>query len=447
MGEASRRRTLIMGAAGRDFHNFNTAFRGDEASEVVAFTAAQIPGIAGRRYPPSLAGPLYPDGIPILEETDLMAQCRELGVDEVVFSYSDISHDAVMHAASRALAAGADFRLLGPDATMVEANLPVVAVCAVRTGCGKSQTARHLSHLLRERGLKAAILRHPMPYGDLERQRVQRFARLEDLDEANCTIEEREEYEPHIAEENIVFAGVDYADIVAAAEREADVILWDGGNNDFPMVRPDLHIVLADALRPGQTASHHPGEAVLRMADIVVVNKVDAAPPDQVDRVIEEVRAVVPDKPILKAASPVILDDPEALDGKRVLVVEDGPTVTHGGMPHGAGFVAARARPGVTIVDPRAAAAPELREVFERYPHIGPVLPAMGYSPAQREALRATIEAADADVVVAGTPIDLARIVETAKPIVRARYAYADAGEPTLESFLYTFLKERGLQC
>ena len=445
MGESGhRRRVLIMGAAGRDFHNFNTAFRGDEAAEVIAFTATQIPGIAGRHYPSSLAGPLYPGGIPILEETDLTAQCREHSIDEVVFSYSDITHETVMHAASRALAAGADFRLLGPDATMVRANLPVIAVCAVRTGCGKSQTARHLSHLLRRRGLTAAILRHPMPYGDLERQRVQRFATLEDLAEANCTIEEREEYEPHIAEGNIVFAGVDYADIVAAASNEADIILWDGGNNDFPMVRPDLHIVLADALRPGQATSHHPGEAVLRMADIVVVNKVDAAPPEQVEQIIAEIRAVVPGKPILQAASPVTLDDPEAVDGKRVLV-EDGPTITHGGMPHGAGYVAAMTRPGVTIVDPRAFATPEFTELFAHFPHIGPVLPAMGYSMAQREALRATIEAAEADIVVAGTPIDLARIVETAKPIVRARYSYADAGEPTLDCLLDAFLKERRL--
>lgn len=446
MSEAGHRpRVLIMGAAGRDFHNFNTAFRNHRQAEVVAFTAAQIPGIAGRRYPPSLAGPLYPDGIPILEETDLAEQCRELAIDEVVFSYSDIPHEVVMHAASRTLAAGADFRLLGPDATMVEASLPVIAVCAVRTGCGKSQTARHLSHLLRARGLTAAILRHPMPYGDLERQRVQRFASLADLDRADCTIEEREEYEPHIAEGNIVFAGVDYADIVAAAERESDVILWDGGNNDFPMVRPDLHIVLADALRPGQATTHHPGEAVLRMADIVVVSKVDAAPPGQAEAVVAEVRAIVPEKPVLQAASPVVLDDPEAVDHKRVLVVEDGPTVTHGGMPHGAGFVAAIARPGVTIVDPRTAAAPGIREVFERYPHIGPVLPAMGYSPAQREALRATIAAVEADIVVAGTPIDLARIIETAKPVVRARYAYADAGEPPIAKFVDSFLKERGL--
>jgi len=419
---ASRKRVLIMGAAGRDFHNFNTAYRSDQAAEVVAFTAA-----------------------PILEESDLAAQCRELEIDEVVFSYSDIPHEAVMHAASQALAEGADFLLLGPDATMVESSLPVIAVCAVRTGCGKSQTARHLSHLIRARGLTAAILRHPMPYGDLERQRVQRFTSLSDLDLADCTIEEREEYEPHIEEGNIVFAGVDYADIVAAAEKEANVILWDGGNNDFPMIRPDLHIVLADALRPGQAASHHPGEAVLRMADIVVVNKVDAAPPDQVEAVVDEVRAIVSGKPILRAASPVLLDDPEAIDGKRVLVVEDGPTITHGGMPYGAGFIAASARPGVTIIDPRSTAAPEIREVFERYPHIGPVLPAMGYSVAQREALRTTIEAAKADIVVAGTPIDLARIVETTRSVVRARYSYANAGEPTLGGFLAAFLKERGL--
>ncbi|MDH5558894.1 MAG: cyclic 2,3-diphosphoglycerate synthase [Alphaproteobacteria bacterium] len=442
-----RRRVLIMGAAGRDFHNFNIVFREEAAAEVVAFTATQIPGIAGRCYPPSLAGSLYPDGIPILEETDLQAQCRELDVDEVVFSYSDIAHETVMHAASQALAAGADFRLLGPNTTMVKAVLPVIAVCAVRTGCGKSQTTRHLSHLLRERGLTAAILRHPMPYGDLERQRVQRFASLTDLDMANCSIEEREEYEPHIEEGNIVFAGVDYADIAAAASREADVILWDGGNNDFPMVRPDLQITLVDALRSGQTASHHPGEAVLRMADIIVVNKVNAASPDQVATIIAEIRATAPDKPIIEAASPVILDDPARVDGKRVLVVEDGPTVTHGGMPHGAGLVGASARPGVTIVDPRGVATAEFREIFARYPHIGPVLPAMGYSTAQRRGLKATIEAVDADIVVVGTPIDLARIIEISKPTVRARYAYADAGEPTLGSLLDAFLKERRLKC
>ena len=440
-----RRRVLIMGAAGRDFHNFNVVFRDDETCDVVAFTAAQIPGIAGRRYPASLAGPLYPDGIPILEETDPAMQCRELRADETVFAYSDIPHEAVMHAASRVLSAGADFRLLGPDATMIEADIPVIAVCAVRTGCGKSQTARYLSRLLRERGLKAAVLRHPMPYGDLERQRCQRFASLADMDAADCTIEEREEYEPHIEAGNIVFAGVDYADIAAAAGKEADVILWDGGNNDFPMLRPDLHIVLADALRPGQVASHHPGEAVLRMADIVLVNKVDAAQPEQLALIENEIRAVLPDRPLLRAASPVTLDDPAAVDGKRVLVVEDGPTITHGGMPHGAGFVAASARPRVTIVDPHGAAVPEIRAVFERYPHIGPVLPAVGYNAAQRDALRRTIDAVEADIVVTGTPIDLSRIVTVDKPVVRARYAYADAGEPTLGSVLDAFLKERGL--
>ena len=349
-----------------------------------------------------------------------------------------------MHAASRALAAGADFRLLGPDATMVEANLPVIAVCAVRTGCGKSQTARHLSHLLRERGLTAAILRHPMPYGDLERQRVQRFASLEDLDKADCTIEEREEYEPHIEEGNIVFAGVDYADIVAAAEREADIILWDGGNNDFPMVRPDLHIVLVDALRPGQAASHHPGEAVLRMADIVVVNKVDAAPPEQVEAVIAEVRASRSGQADPRAASPVLLDDPEAVDGKRVLVVEDGPTVTHGGMPHGAGFVAARrGRASPSSIRARPPRRKSARS-SSAFPISARCCRPWAIATAQREALRATIEAAEADIVVAGTPIDLARIVETAKPVVRARYAYADAGEPTLGSHLDAFLRRSG---
>ena len=445
MTEGRRRRVVIMGAAGRDFHNFNVVFRRDRSCEIVAFTAAQIPGIAGRRYPPSLAGPLYPDGIPILEETDIGVQCLDLRADEAVFAYSDIPHEAVMHAASRVLAAGADFRLLGPDATMVEADIPVIAVCAVRTGCGKSQTARHLSHLLRERGLKAAILRHPMPYGDLARQRCQRFAGLADMDAADCTIEEREEYEPHIAEGNIVYAGVDYAEIARAAAHEANVILWDGGNNDFPMLRPDLHIVLADALRPGQATSHHPGEAVLRMADIVVVNKVNAAPPGQVAQVESEIRAVVKDRPIVRAASPVVLDDPGAVDGKRVLVVEDGPTVTHGGMPHGAGYVAASARPGVTIIDPRGAAVPEIEEVYARYPHIGPVLPAVGYNAAQRDALRRTIDAAEADVVVTGTPIDLSRMVAVNKPMVRARYGYADAGEPTLASYLDAFLAQRGL--
>jgi len=445
MSGTDRRRVLIMGAAGRDFHNFNTAYRTDPGSEVVAFTAAQIPGISGRRYPPSLAGPLYPEGIPVLEEARLDSLCRDLNVDEVVFSYSDIPHETVMHAASRVLAAGADFRLLGPDATMIEAGVPVIAVCAVRTGCGKSQTTRHLSHLLRARGLKAAVLRHPMPYGDLERQRCQRFASLADIDAADCTIEEREEYEPHIEEGNVVFAGVDYADIAATAAKESDVILWDGGNNDFPMLRPDLLVVLADALRPGQATSHHPGEAVLRMADIVVVNKVDAAPPEQVEAVVGEVRAVVDDRPVVRAASPVLLDDPAAVDGRRVLVVEDGPTVTHGGMAHGAGFVAASARPGVTIVDPRVFATPDLQDVFARFPHIGPVLPAMGYSAAQRESLRATIEAVPADVVVAGTPIDLGRIVEATKPVVRARYAYADAGEPRLADLVNGFLDARGL--
>ncbi len=444
--ERRRRRILIMGAAGRDFHNFNAVFRDDGAVEVVAFTAAQIPGIADRRYPPSLAGALYPEGIPIAEEGECEALCRAHDVDEVVFAYSDITHETVMHAASRALAAGADFTLLGPDRTMIAAAVPVIAVSAVRTGCGKSQTVRHLARLLRERGLAVAVLRHPMPYGDLARQRVQRFASLADLDAADCTIEEREEYEPHIAEGNVVFSGVDSAAVAAAAAQEADVILWDGGNNDFPFLRPGLHVVLADALRPGQAATHHPGEAVLRMADVVVVAKVDAAPAEQVDQVVAEVSALAPGRPVVRAASPLTLDDPAAVDGRRVLVVEDGPTITHGGMRHGAGFVAASARPGVVIVDPRASAAPAIREIYARHPHIGPVLPAMGYSDAQREALRRTIAAADADIVVSGTPIELSRIIGIDKPVVRARYRYADAGEPTLGALVGRFLDDAGFR-
>lgn len=337
MASPIRRRILILGAAGRDFHNFNLVYRDDAAVEVVAFTAAQIPGIAGRRYPPELAGPHYPEGIPILDEAELEALCREGHIDEVVFAYSDVPHAQVMHLASKALAAGADFSLLGPARTQIQARVPVIAVSAVRTGCGKSQTARYLSGLLKARGRRVAVLRHPMPYGDLARQAVQRFAARADLDAAACTIEEREEYEPHLACGSAVFAGVDYARIVAAAEKEADLILWDGGNNDFPFLRPDLHIVLVDPLRPGHETSHHPGEAVLRMADVVVVAKSDAAAPADIRRVEEAARAIAPRASIIRAASPVRLDDEAMVRGRRVLVVEDGPTLTHGGMPWRAG--------------------------------------------------------------------------------------------------------------
>ena len=433
-------RIVILGAAGRDFHDFNLVYRDDPGVHVVAFTQAQIPRLSDRRYPASLAGPRYPGGIPIEDEADLEVICRRGRVDRVVFAYSDVSHAAVMHLASRALAAGADFALLGPRRTMLPARVPVIAISAIRTGCGKSQTARWLGRRLRERGRRVAVLRHPMPYGDLERQRVQRFARAADLDAARCTAEEREEYEPHLAAGNLVFAGVDYAAIVEQAEREADLIVWDGGNNDFPFLRPDLHIVMADALRPGQADGYHPGEAVLRMADVVVVNKVDAASAANVQAVIDEVRAINRRAPIVRAASPVRLDDPAAVRGRRVLVVEDGPTLTHGGMPYGAGYVAATQAGAAAVVDPRASAAPGVQEIFTRYPHIGPVLPAVGYDGEQLQALRETINRAAADVVVAATPLDLAALIALEKPVVRARYEFADAGEPTLASLIDAFL-------
>jgi predicted GTPase len=393
-----------------------------------------------------VAGSRYPCGIPIVDEDDLELTCRRESVEEVVFAYSDVEHASVMHLASRALAAGADFTILGPHRTMLRARVPVIAISAIRTGCGKSQTARWLGRRLRDRGRRVAVLRHPMPYGDLEGERVQRFTRRSDLDAAKCTAEEREEYEPHLDAGNVVFAGVDYAAIVAAAEKEADIIVWDGGNNDFPFLVPDLHIVMADALRPGQVAAFHPGEAVARMADVVVINKVDAAPRCDVERVTEEFRVVNQRATIVRAASPVRLDDPAAVRGRRVLVVEDGPTITHGGMPHGAGYVAATEAGADTIVDPRASAAPFMATVFERYPHIGRVLPAVGYSGAQLEALRESINGARADVVVAATPIDLAALIAIDKPVVRARYDFADAGEPTLGSVVDAFLAriERG---
>lgn len=439
------RRCILMGAAGRDFHNFNVALRDNPAYDVVAFTAAQIPGIAGRRYPPELAGPRYPDGIPIVAEDALEALCRERDIHEVVFAYSDVPHAAVMHAASRALAEGADFVLLGPRQTMIQSALPVIAISALRTGCGKSQTGRWLSTRLRGQGLRVAVVRHPMPYGDLVRQAVQRFAGRADLESADCTIEEREEYEPHIAAGSVVFAGVDYVRILSAAEPEADVILWEGGNNDFPFIRPDLHIVLADALRPGQETTHHPGETVLRMADVLVIAKSDVAPEDDVSRVAAALAAVNPDAPVVRAASPVRLDDPGRVSGRRVLVVEDGPTITHGGMAYGAGLVAAHAAGASEIVDPRAAAVPEIAAVYARYPHIGPVLPAVGYGAAQVDALRRTLAASDADVVVAATPIDLAALVEIDTPIVRARYDFADGTAPSLGDLVDDFLAGIGL--
>lgn len=441
---AKRERVLILGAAGRDFHDFNTVFRDDPSVQVVAFTATQIPGIEGRRYPPSLSGPFHSAGIPIEDEARLEALCREHAVDRVVLAYSDLPHARVMHLASRALATGADFSLLGPRRTMLRSRRPVVAVSAVRTGCGKSQTARWLAARLRERGHRVVALRHPMPYGDLAAERVQRFATRDDLDRARCTAEEREEYEPYVEAGAVIYAGVDYAAILAAAEKEADLLLWDGGNNDFPFLVPDVHVVLVDALRPDQLDTHHPGETVLRMADVVVVNKVDSASSADVGRALDGIRALRPDVPILRAASPVVLDDPARVRDRRVLVVDDGPTLTHGGMAYGAGWVAATAAGAREIVDPRPWATPAIRAVYDAYPHLGAVLPAVGYGPAQLEALRQTLNDAAADVVVSGTPLDLARLIALDKPVVRARYAYADVGPTSLDAWVTNALEAGG---
>jgi predicted GTPase len=433
-----------MGAAGRDFHNFNTVYRDDPDYNVVAFTSTQIPDIAGRRYPAELAGDLYPDGIPIFDESELPVLCEKENIDQVVFAYSDVSHTFVMHKASIALSTGTDFLMLGPQRTMLKAGVPVVAVCAVRTGCGKSQTTRWLSGLLKQHGLKVAVIRHPMPYGDLARQAVQRFETRADLDSAECTIEEREEYEPHLALGNIVYAGVDYAEIVAQAEKEADIILWDGGNNDFSFIQPDLHIVMVDPLRPGHETSHHPGEAVLRMADIILVGKVNSASEDDIQCVTDNARTINPSAPVVRGASPVRLDQPDAVRDKRVLVVEDGPTITHGGMPYGAGYVASIDAQAREIIDPRSYAVDEIKAVYQKYPHISSVLPAVGYHPAQLEALGNTINAADADIVVSATPCDLQALIDINKPVVRARYEFVEAGEPGLGSLVEEFLHSRG---
>lgn len=425
-----------MGAGGRDFHNFNVVYREDPDVEVVAFTATQIPGIAGRAYPAFLAGPRYPDGIPVLPEEELDEVISRLAVDEVVFAYSDVSHQHVMHIASRVLAAGANFILLGPVATMLTSSRPVVAVCAVRTGAGKSQTSRRVGLLLREAGLRVALIRHPMPYHDLEAIRVQRFATIADIDRSNPTIEEREEYERVVAAGLVMYAGVDYAAILDAAEAEADVIVWDGGNNDFSFIHPDVLIVVVDPLRPGQELAYHPGETNLRMADVVLINKVDSATPEQLRSVMADIEAVNPDAVIVRAASPVSLGEGPSLAGKAVLVVEDGPTITHGGMPFGAGTVAARQGGAHVQIDPREYAVGSVAQTFDRYPHIGPVLPAMGYSAEQLQELEATINAADCDVVVAGTPVDLARLIHCRHPIRQAVYELRELGDPTIEQAL-----------
>jgi predicted GTPase len=435
-------RLIIAGAAGRDFHNFNVAYRGRDDVEVVAFTATQIPNIEGRVYPPELAGPLYPGGIPIHAERELVELVRDHEADEVVFAYSDVTHEHVMHVASRALAAGASFRLLAPAETMLPSTKPAVAVCAVRTGAGKSQTTRRVAGLLREAGRRVAVLRHPMPYGDLARQAVQRFEHYEDLDAADCTIEEREEYEPHLAEGNLVFAGIDYAAILEAAEAEADAILWDGGNNDTPFIRPDLHVVVVDPHRAGHELRYHPGETNLRMAHVCVVNKVDSAPPEGVLAVFDSIRVNNPDARVVRAASPFVVEgDADEIRGKRVLAIEDGPTLTHGEMTYGAAVLAAEAHGAAELVDPREFAVGSIAKTFEEYPHMGRLLPAMGYGQKQREELRETIARSDADLVLIGTPIDLRRIIDLDKPALRVTYRLEEIGEPTLASVL----EERGL--
>jgi predicted GTPase len=433
-------RVLIMGAAGRDFHNFNVFFRNNPRYQVVAFTATQIPDIEGRLYPAELAGELYPQGIPIRAEAELDRLIHELAVDQVIFAYSDVSHETVMHKASQVLAAGADYRLMGPKHTLLGSSKPVVAICAVRTGCGKSQTTRRVCEILRGEGKRVVAVRHPMPYGDLATQALQRFASYEDLERHHCTIEEREEYEPHIDRGVIVYAGVDYEAILRQAEQEADVIVWDGGNNDLPFFRPDLHIVVADPHRPGHELSYHPGEANLRMADVVVINKIDTADLDGVSAVRDSIRRVNPDALVVEAASPIFVDDPAAIRGKDVLVVEDGPTLTHGEMAYGAGVVAARRFGAARIVDPRPYAVGSIAETYAKYPGTGPVLPAMGYGGQQQADLQATIDATPCDLVIVATPIDLSRVVEIAKPVQRVRYELQEIGQPDLTGILREWL-------
>ncbi len=439
----SARRLVILGAAGRDFHVFQTMYRDDPGTTVVAFTATQIPGIDDRRFPAALAGPRYPDGIPIVPESALESICREHRVDEVVFAYSDVPHTHVMHLASRALAAGATFVLPGPKDTMLDSARSVIAITALRTGSGKSPVARWLARRLRDAGRKVAVIRHPMPYGQLLRQRVQRLATLADLTDAQCTTEEREEYEPHIALGTIVFAGVDYEAILRAAEAEADILIWDGGNNDYPFIRPDLQIVVADALRPDQVTTHHPGEAVARMADILLINKIGAASVADIATLTDRLRAINPRAAIARGDLPVRLDDTEAVRGRRVLVIEDGPTVTHGGMPHGAGYVAATAAGAAEIIDPRPFAVGTIREAYGAYPHLGRVLPALGYTAAQLLELAETIKRADADIVVCATPADLAALIPIAGPVVRARYDFVEDPTAPLTPLVDAFLARK----
>jgi predicted GTPase len=432
----SKLRVLIMGAAGRDFHNFNTVFRDNEAYDVVAFTATQIPNIEGRRYPAEMAGALYPAGIPIYPESEMPTLIRMLGVDQVVFAYSDVNNQYVMSKAATAVAAGADFRLMGPKDTMVASSKPVVAVCAVRTGSGKSQTTRYVAGALQHLGKKVVAIRHPMPYGDLVKQAVQRFATHEDLDVHDTTIEEREEYEPHIDRGVVVYAGVDYEAILRQAEQEADVILWDGGNNDLPFYKPDLHIVVADPHRAGHEMTYWPGAANFRMADVIVINKVDTADLRPISQIRDAAAAVNPGATIVEAASPIFVDDPAAIRGKRVLVIEDGPTLTHGEMKYGAGIVAARRFGAAEIIDPRPYTVGSITETFEKYPEIGTLLPAMGYGGEQVKDLEETIRRVPCDMVISATPIDLTRVAKIYHPVQRVRYELQVIGKPDLGEIL-----------
>jgi len=435
----AKKKVLIMGAAGRDFHNFNMCFRDNEAYDVVAFTATQIPNIEGRKYPAELAGKLYPKGIPIEPESSLTELIKKHKVDEVVFAYSDVQHTYVMHKAAIVNAAGADFKLISTEATMIKSNKPVISICAIRTGSGKSQTTRKVSEILISKGRKVAAVRHPMPYGDLVKQRVQRFANLEDLDKHECTIEEREEYEPHIERGVIVFAGVDYADILREAEKEADVVLWDGGNNDTPFYKSDLEIVVLDPHRPGHEMTYYPGETNFRRANVFVINKIDTAEPANVQIVRDNIRNINPNAIVIDGASPLFVEDSEKIRGKRVLVIEDGPTLTHGEMKYGAGVMAAMKYGAASLVDPRPFTVGTITETFKKYPEIGTLLPAMGYGDQQVKDLEDTINKTDCDLVIIATPIDLRRLVKLSKPAVKVAYELEEIGRPKLTDVLKNF--------
>ena len=439
----SKIKVIIMGAAGRDFHNFNVYFRNNSNYEVVAFTATQIPDIAGRKYPAELSGSLYPEGIPIYSEEELPDLIREKQIDQVILAYSDLPYQYVMNKASVVLASGADFRLMGPKSTMLKSNLPVVSICAVRTGCGKSQTTRKVTDILKKKGYKIAVIRHPMPYGDLREQIWQRYETYADLDRYNCTIEEREEYEPHLDRGNILYAGVDYQEILKRAEKDVDIIVWDGGNNDLPFYKPDLHIVVTDPHRAGHEMTYYPGEANLRMADVVVMNKIDTADLDKINQLRENIHQLAPEAILIEAASPLTVDHPELIRGKRVLVVEDGPTLTHGEMKYGAGVVAAQKFGAKEIIDPRPYAVGTIKDTYKKYPGVGTLLPAMGYGKKQIQELEDTINAVDCDIVIIGTPIDLSRIIKINKKSIRVKYELQEIGKPNLYEVLSQKIKDR----